>query len=153
MFSFRNVTYEEIVNEINSLEISKSTQSEDTLLNIIKDNTDIFPNFVLQNFNKCIIDAKFPDQLKKADVGPVFKKGNHNDRWVILPLLSKIYERRIYNLINQMTENALLILQCNFCKKYSTQHALIEKARKILDKGGTIDLLFKDLSKVFDWIN
>ena len=80
MFSFRNVTYEEIVNEINSLEISKSTQSEDTLLNIIKDNTDIFPNFILKNSNKCIIDAKFPDQLKKADVGPVFKKGNHNDR-------------------------------------------------------------------------
>ena len=28
-FSFRNVTYEEILNEINSLDTSKSTQSED----------------------------------------------------------------------------------------------------------------------------
>ena len=102
MFSFRNVTYEEILNEINSLDTSKSTQSEDIPFKIIKDNADIFANFILQNFNKCIIDGKFPDQLKKADVSPVFKKGNHNDKTnyrpvSILPSLSKIYERLIYN--------------------------------------------------------
>ena len=58
---------------------------------------------------------------------------------IILPLLSKIYEHLIYNQINRMTENALSIFQCGFHKKYSTQHALIamiEKARKILNKGG-----------------
>ena len=80
VFSFRNVTYEEILNEINSLDTSKSTQSEDIPFKIIKDNADIFANFILQNFNKCIIDGKFPDQLKKADVSPVFKKGNYNDK-------------------------------------------------------------------------
>ena len=75
VFSFRKVTYEEILNEINSLDTSKSTQSEDIPFKVIKDNADIFANFVLQNFNKCIIDAKFPDQLKKTDVSPVFQKG------------------------------------------------------------------------------
>ena len=65
VFSFRNVPYEEILNEINSLDTSKSTKSEDILFKIIKDNADIFPNFILQNFNKCIIGGKFPDQLKK----------------------------------------------------------------------------------------
>ena len=138
VLSFRKVTYEEILNEINSLGTSKSTQSEDIPFKIIKDNADIFANFILQSFNKCIIDGKFLDQLKKADVSPVFKKGNHNDKTnyrpvSILPLLSKIYERLIYNQINQMTENALSIFQCGFRKKYSTQHALIamiEKAKK-----------------------
>ena len=94
----------------------------------------------------------------KADVSPVFKKGNHNDKTnyrpvSILPSLSKIYERLIYNQINHMTENALSIFQCGFRKKYSTQHALIamiEKARKILDKGGTFGALLTDLSKAFD---
>ena len=43
-------------------------------IRIIKDNADIFASFILQNFNKCIIDGKFPDQLKKADVISVFKK-------------------------------------------------------------------------------
>ena len=52
-----------------------------------------------------------------------------------------------------MTENALSIFQCGFRKKYSTQHALIgmiEKARKILDKGGTFGALLTNLSKAFD---
>ena len=74
VFSFRKVTYKKILNEINSLDPSKSTQSEDIPFRIIKDNADIFASFILQNFNKCIIDGKFPDQLKKADVISVFKK-------------------------------------------------------------------------------
>ena len=52
-----------------------------------------------------------------------------------------------------MTENGLSIFQCGFRKKYSTQHALIamiEKARKILDKGRTFGALSTDLSKAFD---
>ena len=70
----------------------------------------------------CHIDGKFPDQLKKADASPVFKKGKHNDKTnyrpvSILPSLSKIYERLNYNQINQMTENALSIFQCSFRKK------------------------------------
>ena len=56
------------------------TQSEDIPFKIIKDNADIFASFVLQNFNKCIIDGKFPYQFKKADVSLVFKKGNHNSK-------------------------------------------------------------------------
>ena len=43
---------------------------------IIKDNADIFADFILQNFNKCILDGKFSDQLKKVDACLVFKKGN-----------------------------------------------------------------------------
>ena len=88
------------------------TQSEYIPFKIIQDNADIFSNFILQNFNKCIIDGKFPDQLKKADVSPVFKKGNHNNKinyqpLSILPSLSKIYERLIYNqIINHAAENA-----------------------------------------------
>ena len=110
VYSIRKVTYKEILNEINSLDTSKSTQSEDILFKTIKDNADIFANFISQNFNKCTIDGKFPDQLKKADVTLVFKKGNHNDKTnyrpvSILPSLSKIYERLIYNQINQVIEN------------------------------------------------
>ena len=74
VFSFRKVTYEEILTEISSLDTSKSTQSENISFKIIKDNAGIFVNFILQNFNKCIIDGYFTDQFKKADVSPAFKK-------------------------------------------------------------------------------
>ena len=47
VFSFRKVTYEEILIEMNSLDTSKSTQLEDIPFKIIKDNADIFANFIL----------------------------------------------------------------------------------------------------------
>ena len=108
VFSFGKVTYEEILNELNSLDTSKSAQSEDIPFKIIKENADIFANFILQNFNKCIIDGKFPEQLKKESVSPIFKKGKHNNKTnyrpvIILRSLSKVYERLIYNQINHMT--------------------------------------------------
>ena len=68
VFSFRNVTYEEILHEINNLDTSKLTQSEDIAFKIIKDNADIFANFISQKFNQCIIEGKFPDRLKKAGI-------------------------------------------------------------------------------------
>ena len=52
-----------------------------------------------------------------------------------------------------MTENALSIFQCGLPEKCSTQHAPIamtEKARKILDKGGTFGALLTDLSAALD---
>ena len=61
VFSFRNVTYEEILNEINSLDTSKSSQSEDIAFKIIKDNANIFATFISQECSKCIIGGKFPD--------------------------------------------------------------------------------------------
>ena len=54
-----------------------------------------------------------------------------------------------------MTENDLSIFQCGFCKKYSTQHALIamtEKVKKTIDKGGTFGALLTDLSKAFNFM-
>ena len=100
VFSLRNITYEETLNEINSLDFSKSTQSEDISFKIIKDNADIFANFILQNFNK-YIDGKFPDQLKKQTL--------------VLALKNR---------------KCLINISVRFCKKNSTRHALIAIMRK-----------------------
>ena len=72
VFSFRNVT--EILNEINNLGTSKSTQSEDIPFMITKDNANFFDNFTLQNINQCIIDGEFPGQLKKQTLVLSLKK-------------------------------------------------------------------------------
>ena len=54
-----------------------------------------------------------------------------------------------------MTEITLSIFQWGFRKKYSTHHALIaktEKAKKLLDKGGTFGAFLIDLSKAFNFM-
>ena len=49
VYSIRKVTCKEILYEINSLDTSKSTQSDYIPLKIIKDNADIFNNSFLTN--------------------------------------------------------------------------------------------------------
>ena len=66
--------------------------------NIIKKNYDIFSEFLFANFNDIILTSLFPEQLKFADIKPVFKKDSQNDKWNYRPVsilsnISKIYER------------------------------------------------------------
>ena len=52
--------------------------------------------------------------------------------------VSKIYERCIYNQLQQYFDNTFSKYQCGFCKSYNSQHCLItmiEKWRDIVDKG------------------
>ena len=54
MLSFKNVIYEETLNEINNLNTLKSTQSVGIPFKIIKYDADIFANFIFQNYNQNI---------------------------------------------------------------------------------------------------
>ena len=50
-------------------------------------------------------------------------------------------------------ENILSYFQCGFRKGFNTQQCLIgiiEKAKRIMDKGGHFNALLTDLSKAFD---
>ena len=91
---------------------------------------------------------------------PVFKKKDRNNvknyRPVsILPNLSKIYKRCLYNQMYKYFNHILSKWQCGFRKGFSTQHCLLvmtEKWRKYLDKGAISGGILTDLSKAFDCI-
>ena len=72
-----------------------------------------------------------------------------------LPLLSKPFERILYEQIDNHSKNILSKYQRRFQKKLSFQHsilAMFEKWKKILDNGGSCGALLVDLSKAFDCI-
>ena len=73
----------------------------------------------------------------------------------ILPNISKVYERCLYDQISNFFEDVFSKYQCGFRKGYSAQHCLlvmIEKWKKIVDYGGVFGALLTDLSKAFDCI-
>ena len=129
---------------INNLDTSKATQQGDIPTKIIKDNKDIFSYFISASFNKAVNKGVFPDELKQADIKPIYKKESRNEKEnyrpvSILPNLSKIFERCMYDQLKDDFDKLLSKYQCGFRKGFSTQHcllAMIEKLRKSLDSGG-----------------
>ena len=58
-FSFKNVQKEEILKRLNNLNINKATQNTDIPTKIIKENSDIFGDFIFSNFNCCINTSSY----------------------------------------------------------------------------------------------
>ena len=113
--------------------------------------------------NLSIFQGVFPEELKIANVTPVFKaedsKRFTNYRPVsVLSVMSKIYERvmykRIFDFLND--NNVLYEKQFGFRKKHSTYMALmvlIDKLISSIQKGEFVIGLFLDFSKAFDTVN
>ena len=74
----------------------------------------------------------------------------------ILPNLSKVYERLMYNQIYPYFDTLLSKFQCGFQKGFNAQHCLLamtKKWRETLDKSGEKVTVLTDLSKAFDWFD
>ena len=150
LFIFREVSVSDIEKEFHNLLTSKATQRSDIPTKILKENVDIYKEFICQDINKNIQTCKFPDNLKLADVIPVYKKGDRtlkeNYRPVsILSNLSKIYKRCLFNQLSTFAEDVLLKYQCGFRKRYRAQICvirMIKKWGKILEKKNYLVLLF-----------
>ena len=157
-FKFEHVSIRDIEIEIENIDTSKAFQNDDIPSNIIKQNCDIFSRIIHNQFNNSLETSVFPEELKNADVIPVFKKGSRNDienyRPVsILPNISKIFERCIYKQLYSYFDNFLSKYQTGFRKGYSTQQcllAMIEKLKESIDNKGVYAALLTDLSKAFD---
>ena len=83
------------------MKLNKVHQYSDIPTKIIKENLNIFSNFICESINNSIKSSIFPSCLKHADVTPLHKERNkslkENYRSVsILPILSKVFERSIF---------------------------------------------------------
>ena len=89
---------------------------------------------------------------------PVFKRLVPTDKTIlrpvsVLPLLSKVFEKMMYDQLYEHTETFLNKLLCDFCKAHSTQHALfrlLQKWQKVLDSSGIVGTILMDLTKAYD---
>ena len=97
---------------------------------------------------KSIETGYFPDSPKLANVAPVFKKEDPLDKSnyqpvIVLHLLSKVYEKVIYNQLSGYFNSFLN-------KTHNTQHALFKLLQswpQVLDNEGLIGTVLMDLSK------
>ena len=146
------------IKRLKKLDCTKASQDTDIPSSIIKENADIFANFLYFSYNKAVSDCEFPKSFKNANVLPIYKNNSSleekNYRPIrIIPNLSKIYERIIHSQISAYFDKILSKYQFGFRKGYSSQQCLLvlmEKWKKCLEKGGKCGALLTDLSKTFD---
>ena len=116
VFSFRKTTREEVSKVIWELDTKTSCQTSDTPTKIIKLNSDIFSNLIYKHFNYGIDKGEFPNDLKHADIVSVYKKNSkcEKESYRLVYILSKIYEKLMYNQLYEYFDNILFPSQCDF---------------------------------------
>ena len=72
----------------------------------------------------------FPTSLKLANITPVYQKGSNNSKEnyrlvIILPNISKIYERCFFRPVSIYSENVFSKFQCGFRQGLSAQYCVI----------------------------
>ena len=114
-------------------------------------------------FSKSILTGIYPNDWKTAKVTPLFKKGIKSDpnnyRPIsVIPIISKVFERIVYNqLFHYLDDNKLLLgCQSGFRSLHSTLTALLEATNAWsvnIDNGLLNGVVFIDLTKAFDTID
>ena len=143
-FSFKPPNLSEIETELNSLNAKKSSSYKNIPTKILKGNTGICSSTLLRIINNEIQESHFPDELKFADVTPVFKNGDSTNVKIfrpvsVLPFISKVFEGIMQKQISTYFEKLLSPYVRGHRKGYNTQNAItamIEKWKASLDKQG-----------------
>ena len=140
------VTVKDIENVIKNIPTNKVTGGA-IPLNVLKQSG--FTYLMLRDcINDCLLKGSFPDSLKFHKKDEPTDKENYRPVSV-LPLLSQIFEKLIYDQLNEYLDQYLNSLLCGFRKAHSTQHALfrlLQEWQKELDNSGFVGTILIDLS-------
>ena len=127
---------------------------------ILKIGSDLISEPLSKLFNRSLTETSFPEIWKKANVTPIFKKGDKhlckNYRPIsLLSCIGKIMERCVHgHIFNYLkVNNILTVSQSGFIPKDSTSFQLLaiyEDFCQALDKRITTQSIFFDISKAFD---
>ena len=120
-------------------------------IQILKESEFTFEKLI-NCINKSIETGYFPDSLKEVNITSIYKIDDPLDKSSyrpvsILPLVSKAFQRLIYNQLSEYTEGFLNHILCGFRKVHSTQHALfklLQSWQKELDNGGFVCAILMD---------
>ena len=162
-FNFRYITTKETNVLIDSLNTSKPVGPSKIPAWAIKDAKAALAEPLCYLINQFITEGKFPEDLKKACVTPLFKKGNPEDPLNYRPIsvtsaLSKNFEKAFSSQITSFLEREQLLSasQFGYRKQISTIDAILKSTEQIrleLNKKKNVTGSFLDLSKAFDSIN
>ena len=129
--NFRYVSVKEIKKELVNLSSKKAARNGDIPAKTLKDSLSEYTKELTTIINNCLKDGLFPNELKLADVSPVFKKDDdlnkENHRPVgILSRMSKIFERIFSEQFERFMTSKFSPFLCGFRKNRNSQYSLLK---------------------------
>ena len=151
---------EEVIDILRTLDTSKSSGPDFISPKMLKLGAEQLAYPLCKLFNISLNINKFPTSWKKANITPVYKKGNksavNNYRPIsLLSCVGKVMERCVYkHLSNFMRDNNIITqFQSGFTHGDSTIYQLTDIYNTFaaaLDNGREVRVVFFDISKAFD---
>ena len=107
--------------QIKRLDINKAARESDMPTKVVKPFDNLIVVYLQENFNNCLKKGTFPKDFQKAAVHPTHKKDckteKSNYRPIsILPNLSKIHERLLYDQMYTYFSNVFLDINVAFVR-------------------------------------
>ena len=160
-FTISPITQSELLDVIKQM--NDSSPGDDNIsMKIIKEVAPAISRVLLHLCQSSFSTGIFPDELKIAKVTPIYKTGDkrllNNHRPIsVLPALSKIIEKLMYNRLYDFVNRSILTnAQYGFRRGRSTELALTSFTKDILeafDRRHYSLSIFLDLSKAFDTVD
>ncbi len=152
------ITEQEVNDQINCLNIHKAIGPDEISPRVIKFLKTELSSALAMLFNRSLNEATFPESWKKANITPIFKKGDRNNHTNYRPIsllstVSKLFEKVVYKHIYNHIRHYISPNQSGFLPNHSAVTQLLEINHNILkdlDDGKEIFILFCDVAKAFD---
>ena len=151
---------QDVIDQLHALDVNKSTGHDGLSPKLLKAASTAIAPSLTKLINLSLSKCKVPNIWKKANVIPIYKKGDkdivNNYRPIsILPVLSKVLERIVFKSVyNYLHEHNLLSThQSGFRPGDSTVNQLAYMYHQFceaLDKKKDVRIVFCDISKAFD---
>ena len=154
-FEFKHTNVETINKIVNNIGLKKASGVDTLSAKLLKAGAPIVKHHICELINQSIDTSTFPDNLKRAQVIPLYKKkAKKNYRPVsILPIISKVYEKVLSVQLSDYFENIFHNFLCAFRKGHGCQTTLfrlLEDWKYALDQNLHVAAILMDLSKAFD---
>ena len=159
-FKFKCVTYDYVAKRLKGVKCNKSTGFDNVPPKAVKICSAGLSGSMAFIINNSFENNTFPNDMKKAEITPVFKKKcplqKENYRPInIVGVFSKIFESIIAEQIDEYMSCYFNDMLGAYRKGHGCNHVLtfaVDTWKRALDKSECIATLFMDLSRAFDSI-
>ena len=156
------VTEPQMLKALRSLKVDKSPGPDGLHPRVLKEVAIEIARPLTMLFNASVVHGKIPEAWRKAEVKPIYKKGDKTEPGNYRPvsltsIICKLFETFLRDaLYDHLVKHKLLSNhQFGFCKGRSCVSQLlvvIHKWMSCMDKDTPTDAIYLDLSKAFDTV-